>query len=301
MALYYYTDFNTFKLILQNGTIRFKESTSSNDKTDTRLLFDYFIRAVDKRLKENKTEKQLEFVSNIFEKETKNTRRISLVSCYTELGDSRMLWDAYTMHRKNRGSKRYNGVCIEIDKEMLFTFLSLENSVFDWISIKPIEYGYEKMIPVIEKCIRDFNIQYNDLKDDLCQEQDLVSPLEVVAFSKKILLSFKKSIVLPTLNIMDIFEKNAPFYKHSFWMEEKETRALLSINRNSKKFYMIPKDENKNYFWDLHIDNRVIRKVILGPEFNEDDINEVKEIESVIDFKNLIIEKSNGTNIITNQ
>ena len=27
--MYYYTDFNTFKLILQNGTLRFKESTCS--------------------------------------------------------------------------------------------------------------------------------------------------------------------------------------------------------------------------------------------------------------------------------
>ena len=33
--MYYYTDFNTFKLILQNGTLRFKESTCSNDKLDT--------------------------------------------------------------------------------------------------------------------------------------------------------------------------------------------------------------------------------------------------------------------------
>jgi hypothetical protein len=30
--MYYYTDYNTFKLILKNGTLRFKESTSSNDR-----------------------------------------------------------------------------------------------------------------------------------------------------------------------------------------------------------------------------------------------------------------------------
>lgn len=30
--MYYYTDYNTFKLILTNGTLRFKESTSSNDR-----------------------------------------------------------------------------------------------------------------------------------------------------------------------------------------------------------------------------------------------------------------------------
>ena len=34
-VMYYYTDYNTFKLILANGTLRFKESTSSNDKLDT--------------------------------------------------------------------------------------------------------------------------------------------------------------------------------------------------------------------------------------------------------------------------
>lgn len=42
--------------------------------------------------------------------------RVSLVACFTTKADSRILWDAYTMHRKDRAAERYNGVCIEFDK-----------------------------------------------------------------------------------------------------------------------------------------------------------------------------------------
>ena len=37
--LFYYTDYETFRLILSNGTLRFKESTKSNDKLDTNMLY----------------------------------------------------------------------------------------------------------------------------------------------------------------------------------------------------------------------------------------------------------------------
>ncbi len=50
--IYYYTDFNTFKLILENGTLRFKESTSSNDKLDTIRLYTNLMEMANKKSKE---------------------------------------------------------------------------------------------------------------------------------------------------------------------------------------------------------------------------------------------------------
>ena len=38
--IYHYTSLDKFKCILQYGTLRFKESTTSNDLLDTTLLFD---------------------------------------------------------------------------------------------------------------------------------------------------------------------------------------------------------------------------------------------------------------------
>lgn len=50
--MYYYTDYNTFKLILTNGTLRFKESTSSNDRLDTIQLYNELITMAEDKLRD---------------------------------------------------------------------------------------------------------------------------------------------------------------------------------------------------------------------------------------------------------
>lgn len=52
MLMYYYTDYNTFKLILTNGTLRFKESTSSNDRLDTIQLYNELITMAEDKLRD---------------------------------------------------------------------------------------------------------------------------------------------------------------------------------------------------------------------------------------------------------
>lgn len=39
--------------------------------------------------------------------------KVLLVASFKAKADSYMLWDAYTMHRKDRAAERYNGICIE--------------------------------------------------------------------------------------------------------------------------------------------------------------------------------------------
>ena len=101
-VMYYYTDYNTFKLILANGTLRFKESTSSNDKLDTLQLYDNLLKMAEEKLKEINLMPEQKFYFDMLKHNGAKSNRISLVACFTSKADSRLLWDAYTMHRKDR-------------------------------------------------------------------------------------------------------------------------------------------------------------------------------------------------------
>lgn len=113
--LYYYTDFNTFKLILEHGTLRFKESTSSNDSLDTVQLYSSLLEMAKAKYEESGISPEQKFYLDMVRHNGARSTRFSLVTCFTSKADSRLLWDAYTMHRKDRVADRYNGVCIEFD------------------------------------------------------------------------------------------------------------------------------------------------------------------------------------------
>ncbi len=297
--LYYYTSFKTFKLILENGTLRFKESTSSNDLRDTKLLYESFISYAAEIIKNSDKENvQLRFAKSIFEKQ-KELNRISLVACFTEKKDSRLLWDAYTMNRTDQGAGKYNGVCLEINPNVLSGLMNVKNDIFDWISIEPIKYKKSERDSLFKKSTDLFNKMYLDLKDDPDQSQSIVKPT-IIRIGKQIQeLSFKKCVVIPMMNMMDIFGKYSPFYKHEFWEEEKETRALLSIPKQSPNVKKIEYDDS--YYYDLPISKELISRVILGPEFNKKDMDILKEIDGKIRIDDLKTTKSLGTGIIVNR
>ena len=60
--MYYYTDYNTFKLILTNGTLRFKESTASNDRLDIIQLY----KPIKDYIAEDNADKALETIQEIY-------------------------------------------------------------------------------------------------------------------------------------------------------------------------------------------------------------------------------------------
>lgn len=300
--LYYYTDFETFKLILQNGTLRFKESITSNDMKDTVLLFEHFKELVREKVNEPDLEPSLGFLFNILGRREYINRRLSLVACFTTKGDSRLLWDAYTMNRKNRENCKYNGVCIEIDPEELLRAAEQYSKIFDWIEMQPIKYGYDKIDSVIDRELKKFKENVSILMRDEDQSQDIIPPIYMQLITKTKEFKLKKCIVYPMLEIMNVFDKYSPFYKHQFWHEENETRMLLSINRNNDNYKIIPKDDsNDAFYWDVKITDKCIRNVILGPELNEENIMELKSINGAINYQSLEKLSSQGTGVITNR
>lgn len=297
--IYYYTDFNTFKLILQNGTLRFKESTSSNDRLDTVQLYDNLLKMAEQKCAEKETDPAQKFFFDMLRHNGSKSSRVSLVACFTSKADSRLLWDAYTMHRKDRAANRYNGVCIEFDKEHLINAMNSVSGIFDVRRCHGIIYGFDRIDQYLEKIMNIFSMEVDDLSKDENQDQNIIAPIPVPM--TRLEIKFKKCIVHPVLHLIDMFDSLAPYFKHSFWREECETRALLSIKVKSEKIQELGEYSDGSKYYDLSISEQCISKVILGPELLDSDVSDLQSVSGVISFCNLRTEPSEGTNVITNR
>lgn len=297
--MYYYTDYNTFKLILMNGTLRFKESTSSNDRLDTIQLYNELITMAEGKLKDANLKAEQKFYFDMLKHNGVKSSRVSLVACFTTKADSRMLWDAYTMNRKNRVAERYNGVCIEFDKQCLTNSMKSFAEIFDVKDCRSITYGFEGIKDYLEQIMNVFSEDVERLAKEKEQKQDIIPPIHIPLINK--VLELKKCIVIPLLGLIDKFDTLAPFIKHSFWKEECEIRALLSMKKASENIQKLGRYEDKSYYFDLPINSNCIKRVILGPEFMDEEIEELRVLNGSISFDGIQIEKSIGTNIITNR
>lgn len=297
--MYYYTDFKTFKMILQNGTLCFKESTSSNDKLDTRQVYENLMDMAKRKYEETGIAPEQKFYFDMLKHNGSKPTRFSLVACFTSKADSRMLWDAYTMHRKDRNSERYNGVCIEFSKKQLLKAMDNGAKIFDIRKCQNIIYGFDEIDERLEQIMDDFSKEVQKLSRDEDQTQNIIKPIPI-PFTDKVLV-LKKSIVIPLFHLIDKFDVIAPYYKHSFWHEECETRALLLMKLRDNSASNIKTYENGSKYFDLPIDKVCISNVILGPEFSDADIKELKSIDGKIKFKELYTKLSEGTGVITNK
>lgn len=300
--LYYYTDYQTFKLILENGTVRFKESTESNDLKDTKKIYED-LPGIISNLCKNEIDDSAgpKFLKFYFNRDSFESDRVALVACFTGKADSRFLWDAYTMNRSGRGSGRYNGVCLEFNTKEFADRMNGDIRGVDWKAVQPILYGDEKIKNYVGQRLIQFQKDRHKLQLDSNQHQELV-PSILIKFPNYIKeLNLKKSFVQPFLRLIDLIGIAAPVFKSDFWSEEDETRAYLSLKRAALPLPEIVKSEDGNYYYyDLPIDEKCISKVILGPEFDEDDRAECEKIKGKIPFSKLKKIESRGTGIITN-
>lgn len=297
--IYYYTNFGTFKLILENGTLRFKESTSSNDNFDTVQIYENLAQMSEEKLKNQELKAEQKFFFDMQKHNGPQSTRLSLVACFTSKADSRMLWDAYTMHRKDRTAERYNGVCIEFNKSKLVEAMKSGAKEFDVKRCQEIIYGFDRINNYLEEYVDIYSTEVAEMSLEKDQSQNVIKPIPI-PFTDKV-LDLKKCIVYPILKLVDRIDTAAPFFKHAFWCEEEETRALLSIKKGNKFAKNINRDSNGSAYFDLPISTDCIDNVILGPEFSDEDIKEINSINGAISFENLNITLSTGTGVITNR
>ena len=294
--IYYYTDFNTFKLILENGTLRFKESTKSNDHLDTIKIFEGMNEYKDTKIKPLGDEDTtvLQFAGNCLKCLPNDMSQKYLVACFTKKKDSRLLWDAYTMNRKDRKSEAYNGVCIEFDVEKLNDRLHEADIECDTKYIKTVKYGKEEINSFLDEEYGKYLEEYKFLKDDRDQQQNIIQTIVL----ENVQIDFKKSVVYPLFKLYCTILCEAPIFKDTFWQEEDEIRAVFVLNKKHIVNNEIKIDNRDSYYYDLAIDENCISNIILGPELQEKEICELKNLKGKIDFTKLKNEKSIGTGVI---
>lgn len=310
--IYHYTSFEKLQCILKYGTLRFKESTSSNDAMDT-LGFVNVLKEMPHFKSPTEMAELMNFIIGYYQRYSYRFSAISLVACFSMIPDSRLLWDAYTMHRPGNqkcsygeekycydSSAKYDGVCLAFRKDMLSKILSKEVGVScDNSSLRPIEYGTAKSKSYINDWLKDAVSYSMQLSKDEDQSQNIIAPIAITR-SKEI--SLKKSLVYPVIDFLKKVDAYSPFLKHEFWKEEAEVRALLQVNNGNLSKYNISEYDDGIRYYDMEITEDCIDHIILGPEF---DSNSFEEIEQHTDykfkFKDFKLKESLGKGIIRNQ
>ena len=294
--IYHYTNYDSFIKILKNGTLRFNRSTSSNDCLDTILIYNILDRIANEGLDNPRGTEALKFFYELVKYRGFFNNRKYMVSCFTSKKDSRLLWDSYTMNRRCKNYTRYNGVCIEFDEYELKNALSCINNDYVYTTVEPILYGEACIYRFLNDCIKDYLFEYYELKDNIDQHQSIVGPIcfknENGEMDEIVL---PKSIVKPAKKLVNRIENQAPLFKHEFWKEERETRAVISVNLLYESEITDLKEKD-NFF--LSIDNKCISKIIFGPETTENEIDYLKQFNKSIDLSQLELERSKGTNVI---
>lgn len=295
--LCYYTDFDTFKLILEHGTLRFKESTKSNDKLDTNILYAELKELFNERYgADNSKSSQMQFLIGFFENTGYQNNSVPVVACFTEKDDSRLLWDAYTMHRADRKAERYNGVCIKFNEERIYNAMQKECDEEDIFLVSNIKYNKEARREYLNVCLDKFDREVEELSKDPNQSQDII-PERTIMFPsgrRKIAYKLKKCIVYPMMRFLQNLQLTSSLFKHEFWKEEMEIRALFS-----KRVDKLNVLSDGAHYYDVHITNDCIDKIILGPEFTDSDLADLKRQNNIIDVDLLRLDKSVGTGVIT--
>lgn len=310
--IYHYTSFEKLQYILKYSTLRFKESTKSNDILDT-MGFVNILQSMPKFNSPSVEGSFLNFLLGYYQSETYKPSSVSLVSCFSKIPDSRLLWDAYTMHRPGNqkcpygdekycfeSSTKYNGVCIAFRQDKLQQLLQTSEGIFcDKTHIQAIDYGDQRIRILLNNWLKEAVSEMWALSKDPDQSQNIIPTIPVTS---KTGLDLKKSLVIPMLHFMQKVEAYSPFYKHEFWNEEKEIRAsLLITNGRLANYKDISQYDDGSKYCDISITPDCIDHFILGPEFDDQNLSEIKQhTEYKLNICDFELKNSLGTGVIRN-
>ena len=313
--IFHYTNFEKFKCIVQFGTLRFKLSIQSNDLLDTKYIVE-LIKRIDYFTDDQDASKKrlLEFLLGYYKRADYQSTFKAYAACFTGIADSRLLWDAYTVNRPFGGKLEkigYNGVCIAFKSDMLRKLLyeSEAEKICNSGMLAPVFYKEQEQIIALDFLIKRAVDIFDAVKDDPDQSQDFVPTIKtgyqldfggIRSEPHLFEIKLKRSIVETLGSFIESIDKTAPFFKHGFWSEENEYRAVLHRHIAIPNTGGIVKGDIDNEYIDLPISKDFIDYVILGPCFSENDtkvLNEIKDFK--LEFSNLEKKYSHGTGIIT--
>ena len=292
-TLYHYTSLEKFKCMLQFGTLRFKLSTQSNDLLDTHFIIN-LIKQLQFFSDDTSDEKQqlLKILIGYFQRDEYISTRLSFVSCFTDIADSRLLWDAYTINRpplekceigKDKYCQNtltsYNGVCVGFKRDSIRQLLSAADGSCDFESayLMPIYYSEQEQLAALDYFANEAWEIFEKIKLEPDQSQSLIHHI-VTGYQLDYgefkgpphfkTIALKKCFVQAVFSFIRNIEITAPIFKHSFWHEESEYRAVLCRHKSMDNATAIVKGSESNLFVDLPINCDMIDNIILGPTFS---------------------------------
>lgn len=282
----HYTSLEKFKLILISGKLRFSESTGSNDLYDTKLIYDLiknFKSDYSNNLEENEFKDYLlRFYKNI---EHKN-KYYFYVCCFTDKEDSRMFWDTYAKEivvQENEEYSKLNGICICFTKDSIDEIIGAKK-VHALHYAKEAIYNRKESNSVIDNLLNTTYEDYKKLKLDPDQSQNYIKPTIKYGSEYKL----KKCFVEPALEFYNKIDFYAPLFKHDFWDEENELRAVLARKYKEKENHI-----------DMKITEGLIDHIVLGPDFTDEEEKVLKSINDCkLHYDKLKIVRSKGTGVI---
>lgn len=170
-----------------------------------------------------------------------------------------------------------------------------ENDLF---IIKNILYDKDSRKRFLEEKLDEFDKSVEELSKDSDQDQDIIPKQRFIYPSGRrgIEVKLRKCIVFPMMKFLNNLQIMSPLFKHEFWNEEMETRALFCKQESG-----LEKLSDGAHFYDVHIQNEVFEKVILGPEFSNDDMKVLQAQDNVIDISKIQFVHSMGTGVITSR
>lgn len=280
----HYTTLANFKCILKSGKLRFNLSTNSNDLRDTIYIQDV-IREFNSKLKDGS--EQSEFYKKLmdFYNVIKHKNRYKYyVACFTDKLDSRFLWDAYTVNKREKSNDSgisYNGVCICFKRESICNIIGAKKDSIG-CTFSKIFYTKASQISIMMDLLEQAYDRFENNKEQMPS---------LVRTTRNVTYKMSKSYFVASLLFYESVDFFAPLFKHEFWEEESEYRAILR------------RDKNNNYeFIDMQITEDLIDHIILGPEFSENDENELLSlVECKLNFKKIKTVKSKGTGVIVSK
>ncbi len=268
------------------------------------------------RFDDNEFSRFINFAIKYFQRKEYKSVYTSLVSCFSLKPDSRLLWDAYTIHRpsniackygENRfcqpSNIKYNGACIAFNIEKLKVLIDCYKAkVCDKVFLLPINYGKgiinSKVNEYLKKAALD---SFEMLKTPEGQESSL-PPIYIQVGSERRMVTLKNAASTPMLKLIFTIDECSPFYKHEFWKEEQEVRAALLIHNQNINKYGIPQDTYGSKYFDIPITEDCIHHIILGPEFGKKEKQELLQSNDFkIQFSKIKTKPSLGKGIIVNK
>lgn len=310
--IYHYTSFEKLQCILANGTLRFKESTCSNDILDS-IGFENILKSMPSFNAPGAESSLLNFIIDYYKQETYTPAAKSLVACFSKIPDSRLLWDAYTMHRPGNlhcihgedrfchdAALKYDGVCVAFRQEQIAELIhSMEGVNCAKANIQPVVYGNSKIKVLLNQWLKEVVQEYTDLAKDNDQTQNIIPPIPLIGNTY---ITLRKSLVIPAMEFMKKVTAFSPFFKDQFWHEEAEVRAVLFMEASQMQKYNTLKGNDGAYYFDVEFPPECIDHIILGPEFDNNAVSRLNQNPThKYQLQDFELKASLGTGVIRNQ